>query len=160
MPVSSPPRTPLHDRSQSAWHQVLQTDDLDELAEAQRHWSLHYDQTSHGSFNGKLTHVQLPGLRMVLESSNCALRQRGQIGQGNYGFAMTLIQPGDAYFNGQRLDPESMMIGRSEELDLSSPADFGMMGVVVNRACCRCLSWPSGRPARTRTSGSPDRPHA
>ncbi|HSW07311.1 helix-turn-helix domain-containing protein [Aquabacterium sp.] len=137
MPAHSP--SPMHDASQTAWLHVLETDDLDEHAGAQPNWSLHYDQISHGSFAGKLTHVQLPDLRVVLESSTCALRQRGHIGQRQYGFAMALDQPGDAYFNGQRLDSESMMIGRSEDLDLSSPADFSMVAVVVDHALLNSL---------------------
>lgn len=139
MPPSSNPHAPLHDRSQAAWLHVTETDDLDQHAQAQRNWSLHYDQISRGTFTGKLTHLQLADLRVVLESSSCALRQRGQIGQRQYGFAMTLDQPGDAYFNGQRLDNESMMIGRSEDLDLSSPPEFSMMGVVVDHALLSSL---------------------
>jgi AraC family ethanolamine operon transcriptional activator len=132
--MSTPALHPLlHDRSSAAWLHVLETNDLDEHAQAQPHWTLHYDQISHGCFTGKLTHVQMPGLRIVRESASCALRQRGQMGQGHYGFAMTLEQRGDAYFNGQRLDGESMMIGRSEDLDLASPAHFSMVAVVVDR---------------------------
>lgn len=117
----------------------MQTHDLDVHAQSQTNWSLHYDQLSGGSFSGSLTQVQLPDLRIVMESSSCALRQRGQIGQRHYGFAMALDLPGDAYFNGQRLDSQSMMIGRSEDLDLASPPDFSMIGMVVDQALLASL---------------------
>jgi AraC family transcriptional regulator, ethanolamine operon transcriptional activator len=122
--------TRLH--SESAWSSVVRSTDIDEHAGAQPHWSLHYDQLSRGSFVGDLNHLQLPGLRLVHEAANCAVRQHGQIGEGHYGFAITLDQPGEAIFNGQKLDRESIMIGRSEELDLSTPAMFSMVGIVVD----------------------------
>lgn len=111
---------------------VVHSTDIDEHASAQSQWSLHYDQLSCGRFVGSLNHVQLPGLRLVHEASSCAVRQFGHIGEGNYGFAMSLDQPGEAFFNGQHLDHDSIMIGRSEELDLSSPAMFSLIGIVVD----------------------------
>lgn len=111
---------------------MVHSDDIDEHALAQANWSLQYDQLSHGRFAGNLNHVQLPGVRLVFEAMSCAVRQVGSLGYGSYGFAMTLDQPGEAIFNGQRLSKQSIMIGRSEELDLSSPPDFSMIGIVVD----------------------------
>lgn len=122
----------LRDDPGAAWMRVVHSTDIDEHAHAQPNWSLHYDQLSCGQFVGDLDQIQLPGLRLVHEASSCAVRQRGHIGVGCYGFAMPVDQPGEAIFNGQRLDPESIMIGRSEELDLSSPAMFSMVGIAVN----------------------------
>lgn len=115
------------------WLHSVHTNDPDEMAASQPTWSLHYEQLSCGGFEGQLTLMQLPGLRMVLESSSRALRQRGDLGKGHYGFAMALDQQHSALFNGQRLEPGSMMIGRSDEFDLSCPADFSLMAIVVER---------------------------
>lgn len=128
-PATEPPRG---DRHETAWASVVHSTDVDDHASAQPHWSLRYDQLSRGRFAGTLNHVQLPGVRLVHETASCAVRQKGHIGEGHYGFAMRLDQAGEAIFNGQRLDGESIMIGRSEELDLSTPALFGMVGIVVD----------------------------
>lgn len=116
-----------------AWLHVVHSTDIDEHAASQPQWSLLYNQISGGSFSGTVTHAQLPGLRMVLERSSCAVRQRGHIGQNSFGFAMALEPCGEAFFNGQRLDDETMMIGRGDELDLATPATFSMVGIVVDR---------------------------
>jgi len=121
-----------HALEKDSWLQVSHSTDIDEHARSQPDWSLHYEQHSCGRFEGDLSHLQLPGMRLIHETLSCAVRQRGSIGEGNYGFAMTIQQPGEAIFNGQRLDNESIMIGRSEELDLSTPATFSMIGIVVD----------------------------
>ncbi len=115
-----------------AWLCAVHSTDIDEHAGAQPQWSLHYEQLSSGPFAGDLIHVQLPGVRLVHETASCATRQRGHIGQGHYGFAMALDPAGDAIFNGQRLAHDALMIGRSEELDLSTPAGFSLIGLVVD----------------------------
>lgn len=117
-----------------AWAHALHTDDVDALAQAQSEWSLRYEQLSRGAFEGRVTHVQLPGMRLVLESANRALHQRGAIGHGHCGFAMPLAPACGAFFHAQRLDGDAMMIGPSEDLDLCTPADFGLLAVVVDRA--------------------------
>jgi AraC family transcriptional regulator, ethanolamine operon transcriptional activator len=83
--------------------------------------------------------VQLPGTRLVQEQSNCGVRQRGHIGVGHYGFAMPLAVDGQLKFDGQSLDDQSIMIGRSEQLDLCCPAGFGLVGIVVEADLLRAL---------------------
>ncbi|HUG21046.1 MAG TPA: helix-turn-helix domain-containing protein [Albitalea sp.] len=115
-----------------AWRHAVLSHDIDEFAGAQPSWSLHYEQLSSGPFTGSLRHVQLPGLRMVHEQASCATWQRGELGGGHIGFAMPLDLAGHAAFNGQALTTESIMIGRSEQLDLCLPADAGLIAVVVD----------------------------
>jgi AraC family transcriptional regulator, ethanolamine operon transcriptional activator len=106
--------------------------DVDEFADAQPNWSLHYEQLSTGRFVGRLEHIQLPGMRMVQETANCSMWQRGQLGEHNIGLAVPLRLPGHGTFNGQPLTAETLMIGRAEELDLCLPADSAMIGIVVD----------------------------
>lgn len=115
-----------------AWQHVALCNDVEEQEASQPDWSLKYEQLSSGRFRGRVEHVQLPGLRIVHEETSCATRQRGQIGRGHYGFAMPLGLTDHATFNGQKLNPDSIMIGRSEDLDLCSPAGFGLVGIVVD----------------------------
>jgi AraC family ethanolamine operon transcriptional activator len=114
------------------WRHAVFSHDVDEFASAQPNWSLHYEQLSGGRFEGRLQHVQLPGMRMVLEASNQALWQRGQLGTRHIGLAMPLGMSGHGTFNGQVLGTDTIMIGRSEELDLCLPAGGAMIGIVVD----------------------------
>jgi AraC family transcriptional regulator, ethanolamine operon transcriptional activator len=111
--------------------QVVHSRDIDEHAARQAHWSLRYEQLSSGPFEGDFTQVALPGLQVVSERASVALRQHGDLGHQRYGFALPCQQRGEAFFNGQSLGPHTMMIGRGDALDLASPADFQLIGIVV-----------------------------
>lgn len=118
--------------AERSWQRLLHTTDLDQHARAQPGWALHYEQLSAGRFGGLVHHVQLPGTRLVHEHCDVAVRQRGSLGAGHYGFAMPLqagAQP--AIFNGQRVDSDAIMLGSAAEIDLCTPEHFSLVGVVV-----------------------------
>lgn len=115
-----------------AWQSRAPTDDVDVHAGAQPEWQQTYQQLSGGAFQGLVHHVQLPGLRLVREDSSRALHQRGDLGQGAYGFAMPLAASGPAIFNGQRVTADTVMVGRGDELDLVTPERFSLLAVVVD----------------------------
>lgn len=126
--TATPPRD---DATATTWQHVVQSTDIDQFAGAQPEWSLRYEQLSSGRFEGRLQHVQLPGVRLVFEQTSCALRQRGRLGDGHIGIAMPVALDGHATFNGQPLGTDSIMIGRSEDLDLCFPAGASMVAIVV-----------------------------
>jgi len=136
-----------------AWRWRVHTDDVDAHAGAQPEWQQRYQQLSGGPFKGLVHHVQLPGLRVVREHSDRALHQRGNLGQGAYGFAMPLAASGPAIFNGQRLDVaegDAIMVGRGDELDLITPTRLSLIAVVVdaellNPLWVRLYGRPPGR---------------
>lgn len=132
------PPTALAAQAIERW--TLTTHDVDAYASGQSGWHLECDMLSGGSFDGFLDHVQLPGLRLVRESANRALRQRGEMNPACCGFALSARQDGEARFSGQRLDTESAMIGRCDELDLCSPPGFELMGIVVDNALLQSLT--------------------
>jgi AraC family ethanolamine operon transcriptional activator len=115
----------------SAWAQARDVHDIDDLAAAQWDWDLRYEQLSQGAFQGRFKVVQLPELRLVCESANRATRQRGQLGSGNIGFAMSLSPSGSGHFHGQEVDGDSIMIGRSDDLDLTMREDSHIVAIVV-----------------------------
>ncbi|HSW18213.1 MAG TPA: hypothetical protein VLJ86_13375, partial [Ramlibacter sp.] len=129
-------RAPIPDDGPEAqaafWCHFAKTADIDEHAANQPQWQLRYQQLSSGNFQGEVRHVQLPGMRLVHETSSTAAHQQGQLGSGNFGFAMALDMPGEAIFNGQRLHADSVMLGRADDLDLRTPSRFGMIAVVVS----------------------------
>jgi AraC family ethanolamine operon transcriptional activator len=114
------------------WQWTARTDDVDRHAHAQPEWQQEYTQLSAGAFTGLVQHVQLPGVRLVHEESNQALRQRGDLGTGAYGFAMPVAQADAAIFNGQRVERDAIMVGRSDALDLCTPRDFRLIAAVVD----------------------------
>lgn len=116
----------------AAWRHCIETDDIDAHAASQPEWALRYDQLSSGRFHGSVRHVQLPGVRVVEEAANQAVRQRGDMGRDAYGFAIALNLPAAAYFDGQRLNASSVMVGRADSLDLCTPAQFSMIAAVIS----------------------------
>ena len=114
-----------------AWRLDAATGDAQSQARAQPEWQQEYRQLSAGLFQGRVQHVQLPGMRLVREDSNRALHQRGDLGRGAYGFAMPLALSGPGIFNGQRFELDSVLLGRGDELDLRTPTELSLMAVVV-----------------------------
>lgn len=137
MPASARHSQPAEARAHpgsGTWQWRVQTDDIDAHARAQPDWDLRYEQLSHGRFEGLVHHIQLPEMRLVREHCSVAVRQRGRFDAGSYGFAMAVHAPEPAIFNGQKVDPDGVMLGRNQELDLCTPAGFDLMAVVVQES--------------------------
>lgn len=127
-------RTPSSHRvPQEPWCLDLESQDIDAHAAHQPDWSLRYQQLSSGQFQGRMRHVQLPEMRLVLEETNLALRQVGRLDPGCFGFAMPLQSTkGFPIFNGQRVPFDAIMSGRGNDIDLCTPPDFSLIAVVVD----------------------------
>src|SRR5574337_574386 len=93
------------------WIVDVRSGDVDEIAHRQRDWRLEYCQLSAGRYDARLRHVQLPGVRLVSESTTCALRQRGQLGERTVGLAIASSPAGASYFHGIAAHDETIMIG-------------------------------------------------
>lgn len=113
------------------WVHSADIEDVDALAAEQSDWTLQYEQLSQGAFRGAVRLVQLPELRLVCESASRSTRQRGQIGSGHVGFAMCLSPGGSGFFHGQRVDGQSIMMGRGDELDLTLREDSHLLAITV-----------------------------
>lgn len=115
------------------WSRFVTTHDAHEQAQAQAGWSLQYDQISCGKFAGQVHLMQLPGVSLVHEGANQAIRQRGDLGDDSYLFALpasTGTTP--ALFSGASVGQHDVMVGPSDGLDLCSPANFNLIGIVVD----------------------------
>ncbi len=130
--LSSDAATAAPAEATTAWVHAAETDDIDELAAAQAGWELRYEQLSQGRFKAAVRHVQLPELRLVWESASQATRQRGQLGASQVGFAMCDSPAGNGYFHGRRIDGDSILIGRSDDLDLTLRQDSLLLAIVVD----------------------------
>jgi AraC family ethanolamine operon transcriptional activator len=121
------------------WRLTVHTDDAQAQATAQPDWSQEYRQLSAGAYEGLVQHVQLPGVRLVREDSNRVLHQRGDLGRGAYGLAMPLRADGEAWFNGQQVGADAIMVGCGDELDLRTPQQLTLIAVVVDAALLQPL---------------------
>lgn len=118
----------------SPWVQVLDTQDMDQHALAQQGWALQYEQLSPGQFKGRIRQVQLSEVTLLREDTSIALRQRGRLHENVYGFAMALQDSPDLFFNGQRVPAHAIMCGKGDEVDLTTPAQFTLIALVVERS--------------------------
>lgn len=116
------------------WARSVLTHDVDAHAAAQGGWALHYEQLSSGSFCGELTLVQLDGLRLFGETTNLSLRQRGQLGDGVYGFAMSAVGGGEVYFDGRKVHADAILCGRGNQIDFVTPPNHHLIAVAVDRS--------------------------
>ena len=117
-----------------SWCHLVETDDLDALAAAQPGWQLHYDQLSPGSFYARVQLLQLDGVRLAQEYTRRALRQRGRFRPGELGLALGTTHASGGFFHGQKIDADTIMIGRGDELDLVTPEDNLLVGIVIDEA--------------------------
>lgn len=115
------------------WARSALTFDIDAHAAAQGNWALRYEQLSSGNFRGELTMVQLEGVRLFMERTNLALRQRGRLGDNVYGFAMSRSTTGDVYFDGRRVPHDAIMCGSVRDIDFVTPPQHELIAVVVDR---------------------------
>lgn len=123
--MQSPPLATVH---------TLDSHDMDQHAQAQGAWSLRYEQLSPGQFQGRLLQVDLPGVTLLREDTQVAVRQRGRLDPSAYGFAMALHDRQELFFNGQRVPDHAIMCGKGDEVDLTTPAQFTLIALVVERS--------------------------
>lgn len=123
---------PMNAPDPGSWCQLLETDDLDELAAAQPGWQLRYDQLSPGPFRARVLQVQLQQVRLAQEYTLRALRQRGRFRPGELGLALGTTHAAGGFFHGQKIDADALMIGRGDELDLVTPEDNLLVGIVID----------------------------
>lgn len=115
------------------WSRFVTTSDAHEQAQAQEGWSLQYDQMSCGKFSGQVHLMQLPGVSLVHEGANQAIRQRGDLGNDSFLFALPAsVGTASALFSGTSVGQHDVMVGPSDGLDLCSPAHFSLIGIVVD----------------------------
>jgi AraC family ethanolamine operon transcriptional activator len=122
------------------WSRMVTTHDAHEQAQAQEGWSLQYDQISCGKFLGKVHLMQLPKMSLVHEWANQAVRQRGELGDDSYFFALPATTGTPCgLFSGTTVGQHDVMVGPSDGLDLCSPANFNLIGIVVDAELLKSL---------------------
>jgi AraC family ethanolamine operon transcriptional activator len=106
--------------------------DLEEHTQLLLDWNLEYDQLDCGRFEGEFLDVRLAGLQLFQERTNRCLRQRGGLGPSSFSVAMMLSGEGELLINGVRPGRDGLAAVNNGELELTSPAECTLAGVVVD----------------------------
>ncbi|MDH1008010.1 HTH-type transcriptional regulator EutR [Pseudomonas nicosulfuronedens] len=97
-------------------------------------WQQLYDQLRPGAFQGELDEVWLKGLQFFRERTSHALHQSCMVWPGAFWFGIPFATQAQGYIGRRQIDTESIAVrpgGR--EFELSTPDDYGILGLVVDR---------------------------
>ena len=107
---------------------------IEQHTEQLQDWNLRYDQLDAGRFDGQFTDIRLPGMQIFVESTSRRLRQRGELMADSLGVGTMLQGAGPLCVNGVRCDTDSLVACNATELDMSTPLDCILAGVVIDAA--------------------------
>lgn len=100
-------------------------------------WDLRYDQLDRGRFEGGFTDIRWPGVQLFVERTSRRLRQRGQLMPDSCGFGLLLGGDGSACVDGLQAGTGTLMMCDAAELDVCTPADCTLAGMVVDAGVLR-----------------------
>ena len=108
------------------------TTDIDAHPGQLQDWDLHYDQLDCGSFEGSFTDIRWPGMQIFVETTTRRLRQRGHLLPDSFGIGTMLSGEGALCINGIRAGVGTLLTCDTTELDLCTPPNCTVAGLVVD----------------------------
>ena len=108
------------------------TNDIDTHTAQLQDWELHYDQLDCGAFEGCFTDIRWPGMQLFVETTTRRVRQRGHLLPDSFGIGTMLDGDGSLCVNGIRSGVGTLLTCDSTELDLCTPANCTVAGLVVD----------------------------
>ncbi len=114
---------------------VKNTTEVHHHAQNLTHWAQEYEQTSAGSFEGRVREFRHGELQAFEECANRATTQYCQAWEGGIWFGMpTDSRARDVLYMGRPLEADHLMVANGRvQFDLRVPADVGLYGIVVSR---------------------------
>ncbi|WP_326537404.1 helix-turn-helix domain-containing protein [Pseudorhodoferax sp.] len=109
-----------------------QAHDIDEHTELLEGWNLHYEQLDRGRFESRFDDARWPGAQLFQENTTRRVRQRGVLSPASLGIATFIEGQGALLVNGQRCEIGAMLACDTGEIDLCTPPDCTLVGVVVD----------------------------
>ncbi|WP_236200526.1 HTH-type transcriptional regulator EutR [Pseudomonas pseudonitroreducens] len=97
-------------------------------------WQQLYDQLKPGTFQGELNEVWLKGLQFFREYTSHALHQSCMVWPDAFWFGIPCATQALGYIGRRQIDTQSIAVrpgGR--EFELSTPDDYSILGLVVNK---------------------------
>ncbi|WP_077035509.1 helix-turn-helix domain-containing protein [Pelomonas sp. KK5] len=116
--------------------------DIDEHVEQLTDWTMRYDQLDYGRFDGRFTDIRWPGLQLFAESTTRRIRQRGDLPEGTTSVALLWDEQarGEIAVNGIRVGSDALMVCEAAEIDICTPTDCTLVGLVVETELLRDAS--------------------
>ncbi len=98
-------------------------------------WQQEYDQTSRGSFYGRIVELPLEGLQVFREHTSQALQQKCVVWPDSVWLGVPLAGQEESRINGLTIRPDTIMCRPGDcEFELTTPQYYDLYGLVVERA--------------------------
>jgi AraC family ethanolamine operon transcriptional activator len=111
------------------------TFDVNQQAESLNQWEQRYNQHSKGIFSGYLDEMKLNGLHFFEEFTNQRLQQQCCVNDNNLWLGFSLQSQRPKINNTTISDGQLMIRPSGIEFELTTPIDFHIYGLVMNKDC-------------------------
>lgn len=114
---------------------VSEAHDADLHASNLTNWQQEYDQTSRGSFYGRIVELPFDGLQVFCEHTSQALQQKCVVWPDSVWLGIPLADQEESRINGLTINPNNIMCRPGDcDFQLSTPQDYDLYGLVVDRS--------------------------
>ncbi|PYF82323.1 AraC family transcriptional regulator [Marinomonas alcarazii] len=114
---------------------VSEAHDADLHASNLTNWQQEYDQTSRGSFYGRIVELPFDGLQVFCEYTSQALQQKCVVWPDSVWLGIPLADQEESRINGLTIHPNNIMCRPGDcDFQLSTPQDYDLYGLVVDRS--------------------------
>lgn len=104
-------------------------------------WQQEYDQTSRGSFYGRIAELPLNGLQVFREQTSQALQQKCIVWPDSIWLGVPLAGQVESRINGLTIRPDTIMCRPGDcEFELTTPQYYDLYGLVVERAALQNMA--------------------
>ncbi|WP_417526556.1 helix-turn-helix domain-containing protein [Marinomonas shanghaiensis] len=109
--------------------------DADLHASNLTNWQQEYDQTSRGSFYGRIVELPFDGLQVFCEHTSQALQQKCVVWPNSVWLGIPLADQEESRINGLTIHSNNIMCRPGDcDFQLSTPQDYDLYGLVVDRS--------------------------
>ena len=120
---------------QGSFHRVSEAHDADLHASNLTNWQQEYDQTSRGSFYGRIVELPFDGLQVFCEHTSQALQQKCVVWPDSVWLGIPLADQEESRINGLTIHENNIMCRPGDcDFQLSTPSDYDLYGLVVDRS--------------------------
>ncbi|MBJ7539412.1 helix-turn-helix domain-containing protein [Marinomonas transparens] len=114
---------------------IMEARDADLHASNLTNWQQEYDQTSRGNFYGSITELPFDDLQAFKEHTSQALQQKCVVWPDSVWLGIPLAEQEASRINGLTIGNDSIMCRPGNcEFELTTPQDYDLYGLVVERA--------------------------
>ncbi|UTV99986.1 helix-turn-helix domain-containing protein [Marinomonas rhizomae] len=109
--------------------------DADLHASNLTNWQQEYDQTSRGSFYGRIVELPFDGLQVFCEHTSQSLQQKCVVWPDSVWLGIPLVDQEESRINGLTIHENNIMCRPGDcDFQLSTPQDYDLYGLVVDQS--------------------------